>query len=750
MPKASKMLFIVALALTLSGCTPKDDGNTLNTPDVEKTKEEKISLGPTVEMPAANSVSIPSDIKTLGSPPIYPILQVKKAPVIDGKLDDSCWETIPRMGQMYLDNGNGPMKFDTIAKLARDDTHLYFAVESMHPDVSQVVVRKGTRDSVSWAGETVELFLDTDPMAKKYVQVIFDMSGAFTDTYAGDTKWNGDITAATDICKTGWKLEAKLKISDLGGKDNIDKFLWSGNVARSTRGQSGSWARINGSYQQPGLFGLLTLANECVVEDIGLGVFAPPAKSADKTVVRLSLQDTTTPVNIKLETLEPATGKPVQELMTPDKSGKIKLMQMLSIGKATKAKITITPENATTPVFSATLPIRRLATPGDCLISKELTCAIRPLVPVALRKDEIEVYLMAQSFLNKKVDYSGKLVLRAENLKKNIWSCPVKMQTHPSGSVEQLVKLPADKMENGQYTISWIPDDSTETSIVTKLDYYPDLRKWLKDLLVSPLAKDVLAKMDCPTPEDIRDSALVQVKIDRLVKYLAEEDNNIEIDLAPAILRNCRQLTDLVSTLKDKGKYTADQRGWFEIAIFSPVDDSAQPYSLFVPYDYDKDTERQYPLVIKLHGAGGTHNGEAGFAPGTGLDITDRLILRPLGRGKSCGYYALSGNDVLNEILDVKTNYRIDPDAVHLTGGSMGGFGSFTIGSINPDLFATCTPLCGGGWEMPLEQMNNLPTFIHHGLADGSCPPLVFTVFCNSHGTLSPPCTALSSSCSWS
>ncbi len=716
---------ILVLAALLGGCLASCAG------------PEPLAEGQAVTISSAGTVPVPMEYRMPGAPPVCPLLGTEKPPTIDGKLDEPLWNDVPRLGRMYLDSGEGPMKFDTVARFARDDTYLYFAVNCLHPDIGEVPVSKGVRDKVSWSGETVELWVDTDRAGKGYVQVIFDMSGAFTDMFAGSTKWNADISAATDVGGTGWRLEARLKIADLAGGGKVDRWLWASNVARNTRGQSGSWARIVGSYQKPDEFGLLTHSgNEVVVEDLGLGIFAPPGEKDDRVPVRIELRDLTAQAgkyNVSFAAVRAGkAGRPLVKKVSVPASGARRVLGTLDIRKAEKVRVAVAPGGRAEPIFQADLPINRLARPEDCLVSRRLTCAIRSTSPVMLTAKGGDVYLMAQSFSNSPARWTGSLAIRAMGKGRALWACPVALELGPLDSAARLVQLPAEKLTPGQYSVEWTPDAAAGgPPLRVSLDYYPDLRKSLTALLDPPRGPEVLAKMECPMPAEDRDLALAQVRIDRLAGYLTKEEGNVEIDLTRNILSSYRRLKEVVDGLRRDRKYTARRRGWFETAIHSPVDGSAQPFSLFVPYDYDKQRGRKFPLVIQLHGKGGTHGGEAGFMPGKDREkITDRFILRPLGRGKACGYWGVSGNDVINQIRQVMALYPIDPDAVHLAGGSMGGFGSFEVGCTYPDMFATCRPLCGGGWWLPLEQMRNLPTFVHHGLADTVVKPWcsIFTV----------------------
>ena len=50
-----------------------------------------------------------------------------KAPIIDGVLDDACWQTAAKIDTLYLPNSDTPVK-DTTIYMARDNTWLFIAV----------------------------------------------------------------------------------------------------------------------------------------------------------------------------------------------------------------------------------------------------------------------------------------------------------------------------------------------------------------------------------------------------------------------------------------------------------------------------------------------------------------------------------------------------------------------------------------------------------------------------------------------
>ncbi|MEO6246430.1 MAG: prolyl oligopeptidase family serine peptidase, partial [Opitutaceae bacterium] len=79
---------------------------------------------------------------------------------------------------------------------------------------------------------------------------------------------------------------------------------------------------------------------------------------------------------------------------------------------------------------------------------------------------------------------------------------------------------------------------------------------------------------------------------------------------------------------------------------------------------------------------------------------------------------------------DVSAKYRVDPSQVYLTGFSMGGFGTWSLGMRYPHRFAAIAPICGGGdlvdigAGLPGKQpaLQSLPIWVFHGGKDAAVP----------------------------
>ena len=84
-------------------------------------------------------------------------------------------------------------------------------------------------------------------------------------------------------------------------------------------------------------------------------------------------------------------------------------------------------------------------------------------------------------------------------------------------------------------------------------------------------------------------------------------------------------------------------------------------------------------------------------------------------------------NDVVLALLDeVTERYRVDRGRVYLTGLSMGGFGTWSLGLAHPERFAAIAPICGGGDPLALlladpkkvNALKTLPVWAFHGAKD--------------------------------
>lgn len=155
-------------------------------------------------------------------------------------------------------------------------------------------------------------------------------------------------------------------------------------------------------------------------------------------------------------------------------------------------------------------------------------------------------------------------------------------------------------------------------------------------------------------------------------------------------------------------------------------------YLLYLPKDYATDPTARFPLILFLHGAGerGTdvrkvavHGPPKRIAAGQSLPC---IVVSP-----QCPEGQVWDDEALLRLLsELKSSLRVDPARVHVTGLSMGGFGTWALISRHPELFASAAPICGGGDRIrPLlftaaqrEALRTLPIRVYHGGKDTVVP----------------------------
>ncbi|HEV2688411.1 MAG TPA: alpha/beta hydrolase-fold protein [Bryobacteraceae bacterium] len=170
----------------------------------------------------------------------------------------------------------------------------------------------------------------------------------------------------------------------------------------------------------------------------------------------------------------------------------------------------------------------------------------------------------------------------------------------------------------------------------------------------------------------------------------------------------------------------------------SDVDDSEQPYALYLPKGFDP--AKTYPLAISLHGEDSNHRINLLQVFGKGnlalerapvanryfppLPDVNYIVAAPLARG-TMGYQGIAEKDVYDLLGEIEKRFPIDPDRVYLTGAAMGGGGALWLGLTRPDVWAAIAPVCPeapAGTEALAANALYLPVRLFQGELDPAVP----------------------------
>jgi len=166
------------------------------------------------------------------------------------------------------------------------------------------------------------------------------------------------------------------------------------------------------------------------------------------------------------------------------------------------------------------------------------------------------------------------------------------------------------------------------------------------------------------------------------------------------------------------------------LAHRSKIDNTLQPYSIFIPESYEKNVPT--PLFVSLHGSGVDEKRTIQYVTRVLQNRLNCVILSPKARGLSDWYLGDSGRDVIECIDHLKKLYNIDERNIILDGFSVGGYGAWRLGLRYPDLFKAVI-IRSGAVAAPfhlrgdmiidlLDKGKGLNIFIVHGDKDNAVP----------------------------
>ena len=134
--------------------------------------------------------------------------------------------------------------------------------------------------------------------------------------------------------------------------------------------------------------------------------------------------------------------------------------------------------------------------------------------------------------------------------------------------------------------------------------------------------------------------------------------------------------------------YEADEEGVEDDGSDAVLTGRVQPYSVYVPERYDPDDPG--PLHVLPHSLGQNYNQYAGTENMLRQlgEQRDALVLMFEGRGPAGWWHDEAEYDLFEAWADFRARYAYDEGRVTVGGYSMGGYATYRLASLYPDLFA--------------------------------------------------------------
>ena len=236
---------------------------------IGKQTEESTRWKPPVETDPPQPPSLPADAARDANPTVSPV-RARSAPVIDGNLDDACWNGCPTLKGFLRLGEKNLAREQTEVKLAFDDAFLYLGItcwesrmESIQADYE---AGEKNRDLPIFQDDSVEVFIQAQPEA--YWHFAVNALGAVYDARLSEGRvqareFNPAWKVAVKRMSNRWQVEAAIPLNALAPIPPAANQVWGFNVCRNEKagGELSTWAPLSErAYHLPKQFGKLVFS----------------------------------------------------------------------------------------------------------------------------------------------------------------------------------------------------------------------------------------------------------------------------------------------------------------------------------------------------------------------------------------------------------------------------------------------------------------------------------------------------------
>ncbi|MHC4323680.1 MAG: carbohydrate binding family 9 domain-containing protein [Planctomycetota bacterium] len=213
----------------------------------------------------ASSVGVNTALAARGPVRSIAAVRTDTAPVIDGKIDESCW-SLANVATDFTNYRTESLAVEqTFVRVLYDDDNMYVAFECLEPEPERIIGMERKYDQSLHEEDAVEIRFDTfGDRRSAYVFAVntlgtrYDARTSLYD-YRDDDTWGCDWSAACTVEEDRWFAEIAIPIGNIFFEQK-DGMVWGANFRRRERGmqESSYWCYRNSQARYPREFGLLT------------------------------------------------------------------------------------------------------------------------------------------------------------------------------------------------------------------------------------------------------------------------------------------------------------------------------------------------------------------------------------------------------------------------------------------------------------------------------------------------------------
>ena len=223
--------------------------------------------------------------------PLQAVGRTATPPVLDGTLDDACWQRAVVLTDLTDNGGDGRIKDQGELRLCYDDTHLYFGFFQQMSDLGELQIRHRTNGTNIWTDSYFEMQFDVAGEHKTgYPQILVNAEG-----YVFHRDMTPGIKTRARLGQAGYWIEGSIPFAELYKSSEIERIpahpapgeRWGFNLCgqASATGEYFCWSNTRGLFRKWAMLGDIVFVESAPTVRIP----PPPARHGDQEMsIRLT------------------------------------------------------------------------------------------------------------------------------------------------------------------------------------------------------------------------------------------------------------------------------------------------------------------------------------------------------------------------------------------------------------------------------------------------------------------------------